>query len=906
MGKKSSLAIPEDSHLTFQLDFQQTINNFFMQASGIFCVLRGTDYVFELANPSFLHFFGQREVVSKKLEDVLPELKSHIFFEILDKVYASKITYTDSEMRFLFSRPDGVEKEVHANFTFQPLLNVSDEVIGIIISGYEVTEQIIARRKVEELEERMRLAVDVSNIGIYDYNLLTNEIVSSDIMNKMFGIEAPLAPEQYGEMIDDADLLTLRSIFEKAMISGELDYQFRMKITTGEQKWIQTTAKVFYNDGGVPVRLLGTLKDVTESRMAEEKMAAMAAIVESSDDLILSKRLDGIVTSWNDAGERIMGYRAEEMIGQHVSKLIPTDRLQEEDEIISRLKKGERIEHFETERIRKDGRKIDISLTISPVKNRKGEIIGASKIARDITQQNSNKQLISENEERLKILIEASGLGTWELNLKTSEIWYSEKYIALFGYDSNAELTHEDLVKHLHPDDRHERDKAFKDAPETGVLQYVSRLIRKDKSIRWFEARGTVLYNEEREPYKMLGTIRDITAEMNYRRELESREQKFRLLADSMPQHIWTSDAEGNMNYFNQALYDFSGMTKEQLGPQGWLGLLSGEEKETNLRIWLTAVKEGELFKMEHRFRRFDGQYRWQLSRALPQKDEEGNIVMWVGTSTDVHDWKVFTNQLEEQVKQRTRQLQESNEELSKLNNELAQFAYVASHDLQEPLRKIQTFSARIHEIEKDRLSDKGKDYFSRLQNASRRMQQLILDLLAYSRANTAERHYEELSLETLLEGIMEQLRETIQQKRAEIQLSGLPKMKAVRYQFEQLFTNLFTNALKFSKQDTDVLITINSRIVSGKDIALAGIENSLHYHHVCFTDNGIGFEPEYNESIFQVFKRLHGKDEYPGTGIGLAIVKKIVENHFGFITASGELGNGARFDIYFPIGLID
>lgn len=904
MGKKSSLALSEDSNFSGQLDLQQIINNFFMQASGIFCVLKSDDFIFELANPSFLHFFGQRDVVGKKLVDVLPELKQHIFFEILYKVYASKVTYTDSEMRFLFSQPTGAENEVHANFTFQPLLNVTDQVIGIIISGYEITEQIIARRQVEELEERMRLAVDLSNIGIFDYNLQTNEIVSSDIMNKMFGTEVPLTPEQYSRMIDEPDVVKLRSIFQNALITGEMHYQFSIKIITGEQKWIQTTAKVFYNEGGMPVRLLGTLKDITESHIAEEKMATLAAIVESSDDLILSKGLDGIVTSWNYAGERIMGYRADEMIGQHVSKLIPKDRLQEEDEIIYRLKKGERIEHFETERIRKDGSKIDISLTISPVKNKNGQIIGASKIARDITQQKNNKQLISENEERLKILMEASGLGTWELNLKNGEIWYSEKYITLFGYDSSAELTHQDLVKHLHPDDRHLRDNAFKNAPETGILHYVSRLIRKDNTIRWFEARGTVMYNEQLEPYKMVGTIRDITAEMNYRRELESREQKFRLLADSMPQHIWTSDANGNMNYFNQAMYDFSGMNFEQLGPQGWLGLLSNEEKETNRKIWLTAINDGDLFKMEHRFRRHDGQYRWQLSRAVAQKDEEGNIVMWVGTSTDIHDWKVFTNELEEQVKQRTRQLQESNEELSKLNNELAQFAYVASHDLQEPLRKIQTFSARIHEIEKDRLSDKGKDYFSRLQNASRRMQQLILDLLAYSRANTAERHYEWLSLEKLVGSITEQLRETIQQKNAKIQVSCLPEMRVVIYQFEQLFTNLFTNALKFTKQDTDVLITINCQILPGKQIELAGIDNTLQYHHISFSDNGIGFEPEYNESIFQVFKRLHGKDEYPGTGIGLAIVKKIVENHAGFITASGELGKGARFDIYFPIGI--
>ncbi len=903
MGNKSSPNASDDSNLSVQLDFQQTVNNFFMQASGIFCVLKGTDYVFELANPSFLRFFGQRELIGKKLGVVMPELTKEVFESVLNKVYSTGVTHTDAAMRFLFSQPGSAPKEAFANLTFQPLQNVNEEVIGIIISGYEVTEQILARLKVEELEERMRLAVDISNIGIYDYNILTKEVVSSDIMNKILGINPGLPPDGYAEMIDEADILKLKEMFGKALETGQFDYQFRMRMNNGEQKWIQTTAKVFYNDGGQPVRMLGTLKDITESRVAEEKMATLAAIVESSEDLILSKGLDGIVTSWNAAGERIMGYKAEEMIGQHVSKLIPADRLQEEDEIISRLKKGERIEHFETERIRKDGRKIDISLTISPVKNPRGEIIGASKIARDITNQKSTKRQVSESEERLKIVLKASELGTWELNLKTGEIWASERYLQIFGYESVGDLMHDDFIRHLHPDDLPVREKAFKTATETGVLHYVSRLIRTDKIIRWFEARGTVLYNEANEPYKMLGTIRDMTTEMNYRRELETREQKFSLLADSMPQHIWTSDPQGNMSYFNQAMYDFSGMTKDQLGPQGWLGLLCAEEKETNRQLWLKAVKTGELFKMEHRFRRHDGQYRWQLSRALPQKDEDGNIVMWVGTSTDVHDWKIFTDQLEEQVKQRTKELQESNEELSKLNNELAQFAYVASHDLQEPLRKIQTFSARIQEIEKDRLSDKGKDYFMRLQNASRRMQQLILDLLAYSRANTAARHYEPVELASLTDGILEQLKDTIQQKNAVVEVLNMPTMHVVKYQFEQLFTNLLTNALKFSKTDEQPRISITCVVVPGSGISISGIDPKQSYYHFSITDNGIGFEPEYNEAIFQVFKRLHGKDEYPGTGIGLAIVKKIVENHTGFITASGESGKGARFDMYFPVG---
>lgn len=901
MSIQSSLVIPDDSHLSAQLDFQQAIYNFFMKASGIFCVLRGSNYIYELANPSYLHFVGQRELIGKTVEEVLPELREQGFFDILDKVYTSKVTYVGNEMCFRFNEKERRTKDVYANFTIQPILNPQNETIGMVISGYDITEQIKTRKKVEELEERMRLAVDASEIGIYDYNLITNEVLSSDIMNKMFGVEGPIRLEQYFDILRFND--ENKQIYQNLLKSGVLNYQFSIIQNNGGKRWIETTAKVYYDNNGTPIRLLGTVKDITESKNAEEKMAMLAAIVESSDDLILSKGLNGIITSWNDAGERIMGYKAHEMIGQHVSKLIPNDRLEEEDEIISRLKRGERIEHFETKRVRKDGNTIDISLTISPVKNKQGEIIGASKIARDITTQRHNKRVISENEEKLKILIDASELGTWDFNLITREVEYSPRYLEIFGYTKEAVLTHEELIAHLHPDDLPIRKRAFEEAYRTGTLHYASRLIWTDKSVHWMEGKGKVLYDDQNRPYKMMGTIRDITSEMNYQKELERREQVFRLLADSLPQHIWTSDAEGNMNYFNQSVYNYSGLNAEQLGHKGWLQLILPEEKERNQNAWLEAIREGELFKAEHQFRRHDGQYRWQLSRAMPQKDEEGNIIMWVGTSTDVHDWKVFTNELEGQVKQRTQQLEESNEGLSKLNNELAQFAYVASHDLQEPLRKIQTFSARIQEIEKDNLSDKGKDYFARLQNASKRMQQLILDLLAYSRANTAERHFEKIDLNSLLEGVEEQLRESILQKNALIESVELPTLSIVRYQFEQLFTNLLTNALKFSKTDERPIIKIDCEVLPGSTIGELGIDKTLDYYHISFKDNGIGFEPEYNETIFQVFKRLHGKDEYPGTGIGLAIVKKIVENHFGVITASAELGQGAEFDMYFPVG---
>jgi hypothetical protein len=325
------------------------------------------------------------------------------------------------------------------------------------------------------------------------------------------------------------------------------------------------------------------------------------------------------------------------------------------------------------------------------------------------------------------------------------------------------------------------------------------------------------------------------------------------------------------------------------------------DDRPENTSLWKAAVTTGNDFLFEHRFRRHDGTYRWQLSRAKPQLDEDGKIQMWVGTSTDIHDQKTFSNLLEKQVQERTAELEIKNKELQKMNTELQSFAYVSSHDLQEPLRKIQTFAARLLDKEHQNLSEQGKDYFERMRKAARRMQILIDDLLTYSRTNTTERNFEETNLNEILEQVKADLAEDISSKQAELKSEELPTLKLIPFQFKQLLHNLIGNAIKFSRPDVAPFIQISITKIEGANINLPEINPHKTYYKLSIADNGIGFEAQYSQRIFEVFQRLHGKDEYKGTGIGLAIVKKIVENHHGIITATGEPDKGATFDIYIP-----
>ncbi len=410
------------------------------------------------------------------------------------------------------------------------------------------------------------------------------------------------------------------------------------------------------------------------------------------------------------------------------------------------------------------------------------------------------------------------------------------------------------------------------------------------------------MHNERGEVTGAMNVLIDITERKEAEIALLTSEEKFRVLANSMPQFIWTANTAGELNYFSQSVFDYSGFSEDRIFREGWLQIVHPEEREANVTAWMEAISTGTPFHFEHRFRRFDGEYRWQLSRAVPQKDAYGTIQMWVGTSTDIHDRRVFLDELKVKVEERTKALSTTNENLLKSNAELAQFAYVASHDLQEPLRKIQTFVSRIMELDYANLSTRGKDYFDRINRSSNRTQQLIQDLLTFSRASAFEQDLEPTDLNILLNKVKEDLLESGDQKPVNISSSVLPTLPVIGFQFEQLFTNLLSNAIKFSKNDEPATINIKSSIVQGANIDLEHVFPERQYHRLSLSDNGIGFDPQFTDRIFLVFQRLHPKESYEGTGIGLAICKKIVENHQGFITANGKPGEGATFEIFIPV----
>lgn len=403
-----------------------------------------------------------------------------------------------------------------------------------------------------------------------------------------------------------------------------------------------------------------------------------------------------------------------------------------------------------------------------------------------------------------------------------------------------------------------------------------------------------------------------------------------RSLIEASLDPLVTISANGKILDVNEASIDVTGVSRQKLIGTNFSNYFT--EPARAQQGYQRAFEEGFVADYPLTIKHRKGKLTDVLYNASVYKDEKGKVLGVFAAARDVTEQKwakdlrianielAFQNNEKEnraaelvvanmELSFQNEEKEKRADELSAANKELQSFAYVSSHDLQEPLRKIQIFSTRILEKEFERLSDNGKDYFARIQNSANRMQTLIEDLLAFSRVNTGERKFEVTDLSKMIRELSEDFKEVIEKIGATLKIDLKGHANIIPFQFRQLMQNLVGNSLKFADLNTTPQINVSSTISKGSvflkqnpKLTVRLLSAEKEYSHIQVSDNGIGFEPKFQEQVFEIFQKLHAREEYPGTGIGLAIVKKIVENHGGFITATSELGKGATFDIYIPV----
>jgi len=387
--------------------------------------------------------------------------------------------------------------------------------------------------------------------------------------------------------------------------------------------------------------------------------------------------------------------------------------------------------------------------------------------------------------------------------------------------------------------------------------------------------------------------LRDVTARRRAEEALAAEHNLLLSIIDTIPDHVYVKDLEGRFILDNVAHRDLHGpKTDGSTTGRTVFDYYTADEAARFDEDDRSVVETGEaILNRELPVPLGNGQERWVQMTKVPLRDMGGEIIGLVGISADINDRK----SAEEQLRRFAGQLERSNAELQN-------FASVASHDLQEPLRKIQAFSDRLREKCGDALSAQGLDYLDRMQSAAQRMQVLIQDLLKLSRVTSRAQPFEDCNLDEIVRAVISDLEITIEQKQARVEVHDLPTVQADPLQMRQLFQNLISNALKFQREGDIPHVIVEGRVFQMKERKFPGAPPGDQICKVVVRDNGIGFDGKFTDQIFVVFQRLHSRSEYEGTGIGLAICRKITDRHGGTIVAKSAEGQGAAFIVTLPL----
>ncbi len=647
----------------------------------------------------------------------------------------------------------------------------------------------------------------------------------------------------------------------------------------------------FYTVSVIPIQGESYLnlygKDITERKQIEEQLQEneqkySLLFGKSAIPAVLLKLPEFSVVDVNEALERLIGYTRQELCGRVIFEL-EIGRFDEVVQAIAKLDKQGLLYDHEMRIFTKSGEE-RIVVANSNLLEFGGQRYIMSTM-QDITERRQFEIALRKRESILAQAGEMAHLGAWDIEFRNQDdvnanpLTWSDEVYRIFGYaPGELQPSNELFFEHVHPDDRMLVQESVAQAIATRQPYVIEhRICRPDGEKRIVQERAEVFFDESGKPTRIVGAVQDITERKRAEAALQESERRFRSLADSMPQLVWTALPDGTVDYYNSRSREYWGI--KQVGTAVWEGtpVLHPDDLQATVNAWQHSVETGEIYQIEHRIRMADGSYRWHLSRGVPMLDEKGWIVRWFGTATDIHDLKLA----EEQSKVYAERLEHS-------NRELEQFAFMASHDLQEPLRKIEVFGDLLLESSTS-LNGRERNYLDRMRNAAGRMRDMVEGLLQLSRVTTQGKPFTRVDLSQVTSEVLSDLESQIRWASGKMDVGTLPVVEGDPLQLRQLMQNLIGNALKYHPPDTPPEVKIYAKQASGRV-------------QVVVEDKGIGFDQEDAERIFQPFLRLVGRSQYEGSGMGLAICRRIVERHGGNVVAFSKPGQGTTFIVTLPI----
>lgn len=772
---------------------------------------------------------------------------------------------------------------------------LSGDELGLLTDSFNqmlgrIEEQTLALR---ESEERLRLALEASRTGTWYWDLESKRISWDMYISALFGLkpdEFRGTLEHFLELVHADDRAAVQAAIQEALETRkEFLAEFRVVWPDGSLHFLSSRGRALYNPAGKAVRMTGVTADMTERKQAEEARAFLAAIVESTDDSIIGKDLHGRIISWNKGAERMFGYSAAEIIGQPVEKIVSPDRPDEEQRILSEVRTG-KIRHFETVRVTKDGRRIEVALTVSPVRDASGAIVGVSSISRDITERRQAARALEESRARLSGIIDSAMDAIISVDESQRITIFNNAAEKMFRLEAE-EAIGQPLDRFIPQRFREIHRQHVEHFGQTGVT---SRAMGRFQAITGLRASGEEFPIEasisqvETGGQKIYTVIlRDITERKHAEEALERQTRVLREQAQMLDlANVMARDLQGRIILWNTGMEKMYGWSRhEALGQISYELLRSGFPQplqDVHAALMQHGHWEGELIHLRKDGRRIVVASQWVLHR-----DERGQPAAVLEVNTDITGRKMAEDQVRQMNVELEQRVQERTAELTAANRELEAFTYSVAHDLRAPLRHIDAFTKILHDEFGEALPAEARRFLDNIRSGSRNMSRLVDDLLNLARVGRQELKRHLTPLNPIVDEVITDLRRDVGQRNVEWRVAPLPAVECDPGLIKQVFANILANSVKYTRPREKAVIEI------GKIQRSDGT-------FIFVRDNGVGFNMKYVDKLFGVFQRLHRSEDFEGTGVGLATVDRIIRKHGGRIWAEAEVDKGATF--YFTV----
>ncbi|MDD2914012.1 MAG: PAS domain-containing protein [Gallionella sp.] len=775
-----------------------------------------------------------------------------------------------------------------------PLRSSDGSIRGAITINHDITERKRAELEREQYFKFFSTSTDLMCIA--DPNGCFKKI--NPVCTQMLGYaEEELLAKPFIEFVHPDDRQsTLDEMARQMQLGFSLKFENRYLCKDGSFRWLSWNAN-YIKDEGITY---ATARDITESKAAKdtlrEKEERLALATVNNGVGIWDWNLQTQQLIWDDSMYALYHIRREDFSGTEEAwraSLHPDDLNRGDKEVADAIA-GKKPFETEFRVVWPNGEIRHIKAVAKVFRDAQGTPLRMLGINMDVSERRKAEMELRRSERGLSEAQRIAHLGNWELDLTSNMLIWSDEIYRIFEIDPEKfGASYDAFLNAIHPDDRELVNNAYSESVKSKIpYDIVHRLLMQDGRVKYVNEKCETHYGEDGKPLRSVGTVHDITERKKIEMELRELNNDFVTLLDNTGDFIYFKDKDSRIRFCSQTLANITGHSSwhDMIGKHD-LEIFPADTAKIYYEEELPVFREGKpLLNKTVPYYDEQGRPGWVNTNKWPVfGDDKKTVVGIFGISRDITELKEAEDEINELNRDLERRVVERTAELEAANNELEAFSYSVSHDLRTPLRAIDGFSRILLDDYTDKLDDEGKRLLNVVRNNTERMSQLIDDILRFSRIGRAEISFAEVDMFGLVRDVLDELGTLIAGRKIQINFGELPKAMGDRAMLHQVIENLLNNAIKFTGKKDEARIDIGGRIDG--DRAVYSVR-----------DNGAGFDMQYADKLFGVFQRLHAVNEFEGTGIGLAIVKRIVSRHGGRVWAEGKVNEGATIYFALPI----